>query len=434
MSNISDTDTTETPTRRDSREHERAGSRRGSERSERTRRNYLKYGGAVIGGGLLAGCTGDSGGKSTSTTRTPSEADTEMATEGTTTTEDGPYSVTISPMGAVEFEAVPKRVLTYSPQYVDMAVAYGHGDAIKAMPTDNFYTGCYEQLPQVEFDPSARAKSNSNDKEFIYEVDPDVILYDPTMYIYYAKYYDIDEDDVAEIKRNVAPYFGNRFSRAHTDPGIENYEYYTAWELYGKVAQVFREAEKHQALKRVRDDLVSHVSSTLPPEEERPTVALVVMNDWGVFSPYKINGEGYGVSHYRPLGVRDVFAESDRTFEADYEATYDLEAMLEFDPDILIHNFGTGGLDERYQSMLELEGDPVGSEISAVENDRLYAGGSSLQGPLFNIFQIEMAAKQIYPEQFGEFPTYDDDGTYDIPKGERLFDRQRVADIINGEF
>ncbi|WP_323174204.1 hypothetical protein [Natrialba sp. PRR66] len=44
-----------------------------------------------------------------------------------------------------------------------------------------------------------------------------------------------------------------------------------------------------------------------------------------------------------------------------------------------------------------------------------------------------MAAKQIYPEQFGEFPTYNDDGTYDIPESEQLFSRKRVADIINGD-
>jgi len=387
-----------------------------------TRRDYVKYGGAVVGGGLLAGCTGDSGsdGSGDSTT-----------TEETDTPEDTSYSVTISPIGTVEFEEVPSRVLAYNNHYVDMAIACGHGEAIEAMG-DNFYTGYYEQLPGVEFDPSTRVTVGHDDKEIIYQVDPDLILHDPTWYYVYSEYFDFGEDDIEEITENVAPYFGNRFSRAQTDTGIEDYEYYTAWELYAKVAQVFRETERLQKLKQVRDELVAHVESNLPPEEERPTVGLVVMNDWAEFSPYKIDNEGFGVSHYRPLDVRDVFAESDRTYESD-GGTYDLEAMLELDPDVLIHNFGTGGFDERYQSMLELKDDSVGSELSAVQNDRLYGGGDSMQGPIWNLFQIEMAAKQIYPEQFGAFPTYNDDGTYDIPADEQLFDRQRVADIINGD-
>ncbi|MFD1643787.1 ABC transporter substrate-binding protein [Halohasta litorea] len=381
-----------------------------------TRRDTIKYGGAVVGGGLLAGCTGES---------------SEPTTEEDTATDES-YSVTISPVGTIEFEEVPNRILTYNKHYVDMAVACGHGEAIEAMG-DQFYIGYYEQLPGVEFDPSTRVTVTHDDKETIYQVDPDLILLDPTWYRVYSEYFDFDEDDIEEITQNVAPYFGNRFSRAHTDTGIEDYEYYTAWELYAKVAQVFGETERIQALKRVRDELVAHVESNLPPEAERPTVGLVAMNDWAEFSPYKIDNEGFGVSHYRPLDVRDVFAESDRTYESD-GGTYDLEAMLELDPDVLIHNFGTGGFDDRYQSMLELEDDPVGSELSAVQNDRLYGGGDSMQGPIYNLFQIEMAAKQIYPEQFGEFPSYNDDGTYDISESDQLFSRKRVADIINGEF
>lgn len=386
-----------------------------------TRREFVTYGSTAVGGGLLAGCSDLVG---------------QNDSGSTAETGDGSYSVTISPVGTLEFEEVPDRVLTYSINYVDMAVAFGHGEAIKAMPTERFYTGYYDQLPGIDFDPSTRMTSSYDNKELIYDVDPDLILLDPTWYTVYGEYYDFDENDIEEIERNVASYFGNRFSRAHNervDQSDGNYEFYTAWELYNKVAQVFRETERYQALKRVRDDLVSLVESNLPPEDERPTVALVAMNDWGVFSPYKIDNEGYGVSHYRPLGVRDVFAESDRTYESD-AGTYDLELMLEIDPDVLIHNFGTGGFDERYQSMLELEDDPVGSKLSAVQNDRLYGGGDSMQGPIYNLFQIEMAAKQIYPEQFGEFPTYNDDGTYDIPESEQLFSRKRVADIINGDF
>jgi iron complex transport system substrate-binding protein len=45
-----------------------------------------------------------------------------------------------------------------------------------------------------------------------------------------------------------------------------------------------------------------------------------------------------------------------------------------------------------------------------------------------------VVAKQLYPDIFGEWPGFNDDGTYDIPEEEQLFDRQRVADIANGAF
>jgi len=49
-----------------------------------------------------------------------------------------------------------------------------------------------------------------------------------------------------------------------------------------------------------------------------------------------------------------------------------------------------------------------------------------LQGPVFLLFQIEMAAKQIYPDSFG---SYRDDQSY--PPAEQLFDRAAVAAALN---
>ncbi|VTT86258.1 hypothetical protein DM2_2296 [Halorubrum sp. DM2] len=39
----------------------------------------------------------------------------------------------------------------------------------------------------------------------------------------------------------------------------------------------------------------------------------------------------------------------------------------------------------------------------------------------------------MYPEQFGTWPEYQGGPYPEIPEDERLFDRQRVADIINGD-
>jgi hypothetical protein len=45
-----------------------------------------------------------------------------------------------------------------------------------------------------------------------------------------------------------------------------------------------------------------------------------------------------------------------------------------------------------------------------------------------DLFQTEYVAKQCYPEVFGEWP---DDGQ--VLEEEQLFDRQHVADVINGD-
>ena len=73
----------------------------------RTRRAYLKHGGTVIGGGLLAGCTGDAESQST-----PASGTTETATPAGTTdapTATAPYTVSMEPMGEVTFESAPER-------------------------------------------------------------------------------------------------------------------------------------------------------------------------------------------------------------------------------------------------------------------------------------------------------------------------------------
>jgi iron complex transport system substrate-binding protein len=42
------------------------------------------------------------------------------------------------------------------------------------------------------------------------------------------------------------------------------------------------------------------------------------------------------------------------------------------------------------------------------------------------MFQTEMVAKQLYPEEFGEWR-----GLGETPEDEQLFDRQRISDIVN---
>jgi hypothetical protein len=84
---------------------------------------------------------------------------------------------------------------------------------------------------------------------------------------------------------------------------------------------------------------------------------------------------------------------------------------------------------ERTKASLALGEHPVGGELTAVENGRIYATGSALQGPIMNLFQLEHSAKQIYPELFGRPPAPGES----VPEDGQLFDRRRVAGVVQGD-
>jgi ABC-type Fe3+-hydroxamate transport system substrate-binding protein len=109
----------------------------------------------------------------------------------------------------------------------------------------------------------------------------------------------------------------------------------------------------------------------------------------------------------------------------------DTEGLLALNPDILIVPFAiypdsqAATSRASYEQLLKLGDDPLAQRLTAFRTRRVYPGGTPLHGPVFYLFQIEMAAKQIYPEIFGP---YRDDQNY--PPSEQLFDRRRVAEIL----
>jgi iron complex transport system substrate-binding protein len=113
--------------------------------------------------------------------------------------------------------------------------------------------------------------------------------------------------------------------------------------------------------------------------------------------------------------------------------------LLDVDPEIIIFSQGiqmTGDTDAfspdafREQFLTPMEDDPVGSELSAVQDGTVYPGPLNEQGPIVNLLQTEMVAQQLYPDEFGGF---DPEVFPQVPEEQHLFDRERVADIINGE-
>jgi len=399
-----------------------------------TRRDYMKYGGAVVGGSLLAGCAGQSDSGSTPNETSAGKESTATATDTETTTpEDESYSVTMSPMGTVEFDGVPESAVSFDDQWVDHLVALGQEDKLIGLARPDGYSNeFYEWLPGVSFDAdgvTAIWAEDAVDMEMLYELDADVHHIDPLRAP--DSLDGLDDDDVETIRNDIGPFFANRGSRANNVPGGADvdYEFYTLWELTSKFAELYQVQDRSAALKSVRDEMVDDIQSNLPPEEDRPTVGLAQwwQGDIWVYDP---NKGGFGSAHYRPVQLKDAFPGVAGYAASNWqEGKIDREKALDADPDVWIQHNSVGNKDFFENEVVpELKDDPVASQITAVQNDRIYPGGTGLGGPIHNLFQIEMTAKQVYPDLFGEYQGLGDP----VPEDEQLFDRQRVADIING--
>jgi len=406
-----------------------------------TRRDCLAGGSALVGSALLGGCLGgDDGTTSAEDAATNQSPGGEDATAAPSTTadgaasDDGTYTATLAPVGDVEFESVPENVFTMYNQYADMLVALGHGDAVNSMfvpemagPTMDRY---YSRLEGVSFDWEELPNPfETFTKEFFYDLDSDVHLLDPAWAVTQDNW---SESDVAEVADAVGPFFGNFYSGTHGTPPEgyrDGYDYYTLWDLFGRVADVFQERERYQQLSAVHADLLDTIEADLPPESDRPTAVRVTLGD-GQFWTYHLNRPGFWLADTRPLAAVDAF--DDEEWDGLWGAV-GYETMLDADPDVILHLWGTTPRYDMAEVRERLASHSVGSQLSAVENDRVYAQGMRYQGPLMNLFQIEMTAKQLYPEQFGEWPSYEDGAAYpEIPEDERLFDRDAVASIVTG--
>jgi len=392
-----------------------------------TRREYVKYGGAVVGGSLLAGCAGQSDSGSTPT----ETADAETATD-TSTPENESYSVTMSPVGTVEFETVPSDVMTWSQQYIDAIFTVDHIDSITGVGFPDLASDEIQyylsNIDDLTF--SVRDVANLNEeglsKETLYELGTDIHLYDPAWLITKDGW---DQSDIEEITQNVGPFLGNRHSLSHDEPPEayrEGYEYYTLHEYARRIAAVFRREERIDQMEAVYTDLLSTIKSGLPPESGHPKVGACYYFDNKIY-PTKFSDPGISYAHKRPFPVVDAFSDINA-------GTIDFETLLEVDPEVLLI---PGGFLQFY-NMKEIRNvfkdDPVGAEVTAVKNNQIYVSGRGFQGPTMVLFNIEMMAKQLFPDQFGEWPRYEaGEGYPEFSEDEQLFDRQRVSDIINGD-
>jgi len=374
-----------------------------------TRRNYVKYGGALAAGGAIAGCS-DLMGDGQGSNGTPES--------------QGSYTVSMAPVGEVTFDAIPKTWAAYDGGYADMAIALGKGGGITGVGgADRFYTYVYDELPGVSFDRSpVEANPEVRTKEQFYALDSDVHFYDPQMLI---NWFDWDQSDVDEIADNVAPFVGNLIFRREDE--WHDYRYYTLYQAFEKIAAVFQERERYRALKNLHDSFIADIQAQMPPASERPNVLLTFesTDEPETFSPYRLNDRGTSKKQWRDLGVGDALASTGiEGLSTTDRGELDYETLLEVDPDVILVRGHERKSAQEFRDVVlaYMKDHPVGSELTAVQNGRVYRGGYLYQGPIHNLFLTERATQQLYPDEFGS-----------VTSGEELFDRQRVADIINGE-
>ncbi|WP_020221290.1 ABC transporter substrate-binding protein [Halarchaeum acidiphilum] len=391
----------------------------------RTRRDYLVGTGALVGGGLLAGCSGGTDGESTSTT-----ASTTTGTGETSTTSEasdgGPHAVSMAPVGDVTFESVPETWVASNGSWADMAIALGR-DAPAALVTPNrYHTEVYEEFDGIDVnadDVTMLWPSGGLDKELFYSVGADVHVIDPNFITSRSEW---TRSDIRQIADDVGPFFGNT-GFTHAYGWHDGYRYYSLYEEFETLAAVFQQRERYEAFASLHESFLDDVQSRLPAESERPSIGILMTTsaEPTTFYPYPMN-DGTAYKQYRDLGASSALTAAGIADFSQSGSTIDYEALLDADPDKLFLWGGTGQFermsrDEFEDSVLAFMTDhETASELTAVQNGDVYRGGGLYQGPIINLVWTERAAWQLYPDEFD--------------RDAELFDRARVESIVSGAF
>jgi len=364
----------------------------------RTRRQFLGTSAGLAAAGLLAGCA-------------------SSPTGGGSGESGESYTVSIEPVGEVEFDAVPETWVANNGSWADMGVALGLEPPEAVWLTSRYHTHYYDDVDGVSVDDSEMVslyQDGGVSLERFLELDADVHVMDPNFLR--SRFEGWTEEDVAELEERVAPLFGN-CSYAQHYPWHEDYRYYSLMECFEKLAAVFQRTDRYEAFEGVHDDFQSNLAPVVPGQGERPSAAVL----WGVgeepteFYPYVV-GDGTGFKHLRDLGVRDALAESGVEDFHGTRAAIDVETVLDVDPEVLLLR-GYETLSEReFQNTVVsfLEDHETASRVAAVQNGDVYRAGGLYQGPITNLVLTERLAGDLYGFD-GE-----------------LFDRGRVADIVAG--
>lgn len=362
-----------------------------------TRRNVLQTSGAIAGVSALAGCI--QGGES----------------DGNGDGGSDPYTVSMPPVGEVEFESVPETWAANNGSWADMGIALGREPPEALFLTRRYHTEYYEEIPDVSVDASGIDSLWTDEltvEEFLnLSENVDVFVMDPNFIENRSK---LNAEDVEQITSAGTPFFGNSiFSRNY---GWHDYDFLTLYEAFEKLATLFQAEDRYAEFETLHDEFQSNLENAVPSDEQ-PEVAVVWPAEGDTFYPYVID-DGTSFKHLRDLGVEDAFGNSDvKDFHSDRGAI-DYETLLDVDPEyILFRGEKYMSRDEFEQSHVEpMKDNDTAQELTAVQNDDVYRAGPLYQGPIINLVVTEQMAGRLYGID------------------EELFDRQAVSDIVNGDF
>ena len=363
-----------------------------------TRRNVLRTSGVIAGVSTMAGCIGGSG----------------------TSADDAAYTVSMPPVSEVEFDSVPKQWAANNGSWADMGIALGQEPPAALYLASRYHTQYYDEIPGVNVDKSDMESfwgDGTLGPEEVLSMSErvDMFAMDPNFVINRGNGW--KQEDIDRVEATGTPFFGN--SIFSTGYGWHDYDYLSLYEAFEKLAQVFQETERYEAFASLHDEFQSNVADIVPPESQRPSVAIMwaTESDMGSFSPYLI-GDGTSFKQWRDLKVTDAFANTDVRDFHNTRGSVDYETLLEIDPDILLFRGQEAKTAEEFQNAIvsQMENDSVASELTAVQNGDVYRGGPLYQGPITNLVVTERAAKQLYDVEVD------------------LYDRKEVSDIVNGDY
>ncbi len=341
----------------------------------------------------------------------------------------------------------PRRAVVQDANYAEMAlIAAPRGATLFAAPPAE-PSACvfWRRIPG--FSPTNRvtfARGFGNapmagfafDRELLLALKPDVIHVDPVQ-LAHAKGW--SPAVVETVRTTIAPFFANRFSRDFNPPrDAPGYRCYTIPELATRMAALYGDTVRTPRVLALLAQTEQAIRARLAGVPA-PRVALLYYGGRGRMTPFRLanaRGDvGNGQAQYRVLNARDAW--EGRAF-ADYAArgpglSLDLETLLAVDPDVIVMPFCGAAPPEHYHAqgfkgLLALRGHPVGTRLRAFRDGRVYPGGTPLQGPVVYLFQLEMAAKQLYPAVFGAWRA---EGDY--APNECLFSRAALAAALNAE-
>ena len=389
---------------------------------EKDRRRFLGLTGAALTG-ALAGCAGGDG----TGAGTPSDPMTEAPTDTEADTEaeaEASYTVTMAPVGDVTFDSVPETFSVYESGYADMAVALGMSDGLLAVGNKaRFHTDHYTELDGVAVNEEGVTQllgdSYAIDSELLLELNSDVHLVDP-QWLLNNGFFKLEQDDLDNVTAETGPFVGNTIFR-RTD-SWHDYRYYTMYDAFEKVAQVFQREDRYEAFKQVHDETIADVSAKLPGPDQRPNALLCfgASDEPEAFSPYRLSGQGTNKKQFHDLGITDALAGTGISgLSVSDRGQIDFETMLEVDPDSILMRGHETKTEEEFQNTVVsyMKDHSVASELTAVQNDMVFRGGPIYQGPIQHLFNLERFAKRYFPDSFS---------------GE-LFARAELSAAINGE-